>query len=579
MYFEYWHLNKPPFDNVPDPSMYAECHTSMENAIAETLFAIEEGNDCLAVIIGDVGLGKSLSLRIIIDSLSPEKYQIALITNPSLSFVQLLNEIIGQLTGTQCNEKKKVNLLEIFNKLLFQFSETGKKVVILIDEANAITPANLENLRLLTNMQDDQQNLFTMVLAGQVELARRLEAPRRSNLFQRIGTYSRIEKIASQNQLRDYIETRLYLAGGTKPIFSDDTFPLFWQFSEGGVPRLINKIAKLSLKAGETYGLEQINSRIVNQVGKQFEKNSFSSVSRGMEKEISKQVYEELQVLSNRPEASPSSEERGPDAVENKEEIKTAEFPLEVKEHFKSFQSDRPIIEEKTEPEMPAETSIDQPRVVSTAEDSIWVASGEGSSFSAAQFQEEDNPFEAGPLIDRFQAVSGAEDTIWAAPEEASFFNAGRFQEEDPSLLPKSFPGEYLFPSPSEKTQERVAEADPYHSSLPDWKVNLNPEKISAPLLLPEKTESSKPTTAGIFEDFQIENFNVRVHLPHHFVEQALSCNEEDRVKMAGQAAVQAIKKFIEATSTPPSDPVSIWSELRSCILKRLEPAGNEMAA
>ena len=60
MYFEYWHLQKPPFDNVPDPSMYAECHTSMENAIAETLFAIEEGNECLAVIIGDVGLGKTL---------------------------------------------------------------------------------------------------------------------------------------------------------------------------------------------------------------------------------------------------------------------------------------------------------------------------------------------------------------------------------------------------------------------------------------------------------------------------------------------------------------------------------------
>jgi type II secretory pathway predicted ATPase ExeA len=174
MYFEYWHLQKPPFDNVPDPSMYAECHTSMENAIAETLFAIEEGNECLAVIVGDVGLGKTLSLRIIIDSLSPEKYQMALITNPSISFVQLLNEIIGQLTESPCNEKRKSALLEMFNKLLFQKDDAGKKIVLLIDEANAITPANLESLRLLTNMQDDQRNLFTMVLAGQIELARRL---------------------------------------------------------------------------------------------------------------------------------------------------------------------------------------------------------------------------------------------------------------------------------------------------------------------------------------------------------------------------------------------------------------------
>ena len=69
MYYEYWDLKKPPFDNVPDPTMYADCHASIENAIAETLFAIEEGNECVAVIVGDVGLGKTLSLRIIIDSL------------------------------------------------------------------------------------------------------------------------------------------------------------------------------------------------------------------------------------------------------------------------------------------------------------------------------------------------------------------------------------------------------------------------------------------------------------------------------------------------------------------------------
>ena len=65
MYYDYWSLNKSPFDNVPDPTMYAECHASMENAIAETLFAIEEGNECVAVIVGDVGLGKTLSIRII----------------------------------------------------------------------------------------------------------------------------------------------------------------------------------------------------------------------------------------------------------------------------------------------------------------------------------------------------------------------------------------------------------------------------------------------------------------------------------------------------------------------------------
>jgi type II secretory pathway predicted ATPase ExeA len=270
MYYEYWDLKKPPFDNVPDPTMYADCHASIENAIAETLFAIEEGNECVAVIVGDVGLGKTLSLRIIIDSLEQEKYKIALITNPAMSFNELLREIIGQLTGKQCEEKRKINLVEIFNKMLFETIDEEKKVLIFIDEANAMSPANLESLRLLTNMQDDRKNLFTIVLAGQLELARRLEHPKRANLLQRIGTFSRIDKIESEDLVRAYVQTRLKLAGGARNIFTDDAYGLLWEYSEQGVPRLINKICKLSLKAGETNQFQQITGEVVHQIGERF---------------------------------------------------------------------------------------------------------------------------------------------------------------------------------------------------------------------------------------------------------------------------------------------------------------------
>ena len=87
MYYEYWNLKKPPFDNVPDPTMYTACHASMENAIAETLFAIEEGEECISVIVGDVGLGKTMSIRIIIDSL--EKVLVCLAKPYLLSLVLL----------------------------------------------------------------------------------------------------------------------------------------------------------------------------------------------------------------------------------------------------------------------------------------------------------------------------------------------------------------------------------------------------------------------------------------------------------------------------------------------------------
>ncbi|HVN25353.1 MAG TPA: AAA family ATPase [Syntrophorhabdales bacterium] len=272
MYYEYWGLKKPPFDNVPDPSMYVESHASVENTIAETLFAIEEGNECIAVIVGDVGLGKTLSLRLILDNLSQEKYKVAFITNPDMSFVQLMREIVGQLTGQPCEIQKRIDLLEMFNKIIFQTADEGKKVLLFIDEANALPPGNLESLRLLTNMQEDHRNLFTIVLAGQIELARRLENPRRANLFQRIGTYCRIDKIQSPELIKDYVETRLRLAGCERKIFTDDAIDVLWEYSDHGVPRLINKICKLCLKAGETNEFEQIDGPTAKQIAERFQK-------------------------------------------------------------------------------------------------------------------------------------------------------------------------------------------------------------------------------------------------------------------------------------------------------------------
>jgi len=294
MYYDYWGLKKPPFDNVPDPTMYANCHASMENAIAETLFAIEEGNECVAVIVGDVGLGKTLSIRIIIDSLDQDKYKIALVTNPDMSFIELLREIIGQLTGKQCEERRKINLLEIFNKILFETIDAGRKVLVFVDEANAMSPANLESLRLLTNMQEDRRNLFTIVLAGQLELARRLEHPKRANLFQRIGTFSRIDKIESEDLVKAYVETRLKLAGGLRPVFTNDAYGFLWEYSEQGVPRLINKISKLSLKAGETNQFTQISGEIVRQIGERFRHLAGPAVQkRKPRKRIGSEVLEE----------------------------------------------------------------------------------------------------------------------------------------------------------------------------------------------------------------------------------------------------------------------------------------------
>ncbi|MDD4869798.1 MAG: AAA family ATPase [Kiritimatiellae bacterium] len=271
MYINYWGLKKHPFDNVPDPEMYFDMHQSVDDAVSEVLFAIEEGDECLAVVVGEVGVGKTMCLRIVLDSLDHEKYRIAFITNPDMTFTQLLREIVGQLEGKQCEETRKDRLFEMFNKILFETNDKGKRVVIFIDEGNVIKPHNLDSLRLLTNMQDDKQNLFTIVLAGQPELGRRLEDPRRANLFQRIGVYCKIHGLDSLEVMKDYIEHRLERAGiSGRKIFTDDAFKIIWDNSDKGTPRIINKLCKLSLKAGETNELKEIGAEVINGIASRF---------------------------------------------------------------------------------------------------------------------------------------------------------------------------------------------------------------------------------------------------------------------------------------------------------------------
>ena len=279
-YYEYWGLTKPPFDNVPDPEMYFDMHSSVNNAVSEVLFAIEEGNECLAVVVGDVGLGKTMALRVILDSLEEDQYRIAFLTNPDMTFIQMMKEIIGQLKGEHCIETRREAILEIFNHLLFDTKKENKKVLIFIDEANAIKSSNLESLRLLTNMQRDDENLLTIVLAGQLELARRLEQKKHTNLFQRIGVYCRLTKIESRALMQDYIDHRLERGGTTEPVFAPEAYGAIWEQSEQGVPRLVNKIAKLSLKAGQTQHLRQIDAHIVTQIG-----SRFGRMSSAIEKE------------------------------------------------------------------------------------------------------------------------------------------------------------------------------------------------------------------------------------------------------------------------------------------------------
>ncbi len=272
MHLEYWGLKKQPFNNVPDPEMYFDRHQSVGTAVREVRCAIDEGDAVLAVVIGPAGAGKTMSIRIVLDSIDKSKYNIAFVTNPDMTAPQLLREIIGQLKGEACEERLKDALLEEFSRLLTETSDQGKRTLIFIDEGHVIKAHNLDNIQMLTNMQDDTQNLFTIILAGQPELGKHLEDPKRANLFQRIGVYCRIEGIDSSATMQDYIKHRLVCAGNPpeKEIFTDGATQALWKISEDGIPRIINKICKLAMKTAETSKLDQIDENIIQAVGSRF---------------------------------------------------------------------------------------------------------------------------------------------------------------------------------------------------------------------------------------------------------------------------------------------------------------------
>ena len=335
MYYEYWGLNRAPFDNVPDPAMYFRAHQTVEQAVGEVLFAIEEGDEILAVVVGEVGLGKTTSLRVVLDSLDQDKYRIAFVTNPDVTFSMLLREINGQLMGQPCTIRRKDELLEAFNHILFETADEGKRVLIFIDEGNAFKAVNLESLRLLTNMQEDDRNLFTIILAGQPKLAKMLEAPARANLFQRIGVYCHLEKMDSWEVVRDYIDHRLERAGRAEAVFTDEAVKAIYEHSEEGVPRLVNKIAKLALKAGETNGAATIGPDVIEAIGERFRRFTKKDRKRTpkkakAEESVTPSAAEPVPEESIAPEESVSPEENFEPEEVRPAPPEAAEMPVET---------------------------------------------------------------------------------------------------------------------------------------------------------------------------------------------------------------------------------------------------------
>ena len=253
MYTKYFGFNEKPFTLTPNPR-FIFLSKNHKEAFAHLLYGINNHYGFIE-LIGEVGTGKTTVLRTLLNQLQEENYRTALIVNPCLTGVELLRSISHEFGLNSVSEYANELLIEI-NKFLLQETAEGRTVVLVIDESQNLQPAVLEQIRLISNLETDNDKLIQIILAGQPELGDLLERPELRQLNQRIAVRYRL-KAMSMFETRAYIRHRMEVAGETGGV-SFSLFATRWIYLyTRGVPRMINILCDRSLLIA--YGDERRN--------------------------------------------------------------------------------------------------------------------------------------------------------------------------------------------------------------------------------------------------------------------------------------------------------------------------------
>jgi general secretion pathway protein A len=249
IYLDFFNLKGIPFSITPDPDFFflSDAHRSVIEKIHYGILS----RMGFMLLSGEVGTGKTTLCRILLDQLQ-EKARFVYLINPSLSGKELIASILDDLGVPRPTRSTKKDLIDHLNKFLLD-QEHSHPVVIIIDDAQTMPVATLEDLRLLSNLETDKHKLLQMLLVGQPELLTKLDRPDLRQLKQRV-TVSCSLSFLSVEEVRGYIERRLFIAGNQGQIrFSPKAIRLIHKRS-GGIPRMINKIGDLALTAAYVSG-------------------------------------------------------------------------------------------------------------------------------------------------------------------------------------------------------------------------------------------------------------------------------------------------------------------------------------
>lgn len=249
MYIEHFGLTELPFQLTPNTSYYFQ--TAAHNEAMDVLHVALDQGEGFIKVTGEVGMGKTLLCRMLLDELDgSDTYWALYLPNPMLTPEQLYQAIASELEI----EVSGYDTLDLIHQQLIAHAQQGRHVVVLLDEAQCLNEGSFEALRLLGNLESETQKLVQIVLFGQPELNKRLESYQLRQIQQRI-CFSYHLNVWDLAETRAYIAYRLQTAGCKKPyLFTRTALFLLWQAS-GGIPRLISILAHKSLMLA--YGKSQ----------------------------------------------------------------------------------------------------------------------------------------------------------------------------------------------------------------------------------------------------------------------------------------------------------------------------------
>lgn len=268
MYHTYYQLKENPFNVTADPDFFfASDHHAQ--AISNLIYGIKQRKG-ISVITGEVGTGKTtLCRKLLKETGSDTRY--AFILNPEFSELQLLQMIVHDL-GIATEEKSKFGLICALNDFLLAETNKGFNVALVIDEAQNLSVKQLEQVRLLSNLETEKEKLLQILLVGQPELYTKLQLPTLRQLRQRIGVFYSL-KALEKHDISHYINHRLNTAiinpENNRPVvFTESALESIYYYTQGS-PRSINLLCDRALIAGFVAETHAIDETIIQNCAKE----------------------------------------------------------------------------------------------------------------------------------------------------------------------------------------------------------------------------------------------------------------------------------------------------------------------